>query len=97
MRTSFDDSSAPLLQHDDREAQYPGNVQFDLEYVMHVVVGAGDARMLNSCLAAQVRRGHNRAVPVADVRARALAGAAREPLHEPHRHPGPIHRPRHRR
>ena len=31
IRTSFDDSSAPLLQHDDREAQYSGNVQFDLE------------------------------------------------------------------
>ncbi|KAJ3536547.1 hypothetical protein NM688_g6823 [Phlebia brevispora] len=33
IRTSFDDSSAPLLQHDDREAQYSGNVQFDLEFV----------------------------------------------------------------
>ncbi|KZP32599.1 V0/A0 complex, 116-kDa subunit of ATPase [Athelia psychrophila] len=34
IRTSFDDSSAPLLQHDDREAQYSAtNVQFDLEFV----------------------------------------------------------------
>ncbi|EKM56054.1 uncharacterized protein PHACADRAFT_257099 [Phanerochaete carnosa HHB-10118-sp] len=33
IRSSFDDSSAPLLQHDDREAQYSGNVQFDLEFV----------------------------------------------------------------
>jgi V-type H+-transporting ATPase subunit a len=33
IRTSFDDSSAPLLQHDDRESQYlaASNVQFDLE------------------------------------------------------------------
>lgn len=32
VRTSFDDSSAPLLQHDDREQQYStGNIQFDLE------------------------------------------------------------------
>ncbi|KAH7914088.1 V-type ATPase, V0 complex, 116kDa subunit family [Hygrophoropsis aurantiaca] len=33
IRTSFDDSSAPLLQHDDRENQYTLNVQFDLEFV----------------------------------------------------------------
>ncbi|KAJ4475621.1 V-type ATPase, V0 complex, 116kDa subunit family [Lentinula aciculospora] len=35
IRTSFDDSSAPLLQHDDRENQYSaGNgAQFDLEFV----------------------------------------------------------------
>jgi len=33
IRTSFDDSSAPLLQHDDREQQYSSTVQFDLEYV----------------------------------------------------------------
>lgn len=33
IRTSFDDSSAPLLQHDDRENQYSSGVQFDLEYV----------------------------------------------------------------
>ncbi|KAI0933535.1 hypothetical protein AcW1_005341 [Taiwanofungus camphoratus] len=34
VRTSFDDSSAPLLQHDDREQQYStGNIQFDLEFV----------------------------------------------------------------
>lgn len=36
IRTSFDDSAAPLLQHDDRENQYSsgnGNVQFDLEFV----------------------------------------------------------------
>ncbi|KAG1748842.1 V-type ATPase, V0 complex, 116kDa subunit family [Suillus paluster] len=33
MRTSFDDSSAPLLQHDDREQQYSSNLQFDLEFV----------------------------------------------------------------
>lgn len=32
-RQSLDDSSAPLLQHDDREHQYSsaGDVQFDLE------------------------------------------------------------------
>ncbi|KAE9391015.1 V0/A0 complex, 116-kDa subunit of ATPase [Gymnopus androsaceus JB14] len=34
IRTSFDDSSAPLLQHDDRENQYStGGGQFDLEFV----------------------------------------------------------------
>ncbi|KAF7970197.1 hypothetical protein HWV62_24848, partial [Athelia sp. TMB] len=34
IRTSFDDSSAPLLQHDDREAGYSAaSVQFDLEFV----------------------------------------------------------------
>ncbi|CCM05773.1 uncharacterized protein FIBRA_08006 [Fibroporia radiculosa] len=34
VRTSFDDSSAPLLQHDDREQQYSsGSIQFDLEFV----------------------------------------------------------------
>ncbi|KAG2124494.1 V-type ATPase, V0 complex, 116kDa subunit family [Suillus cothurnatus] len=33
IRTSFDDSSAPLLQHDDREQQYLSSVQFDLEFV----------------------------------------------------------------
>ncbi|KAJ3486243.1 hypothetical protein NLI96_g4381 [Meripilus lineatus] len=34
IRTSFDDSSAPLLQHDDRDNQFSGgNVQFDLEFV----------------------------------------------------------------
>ncbi|KAJ3929728.1 MAG: V-type ATPase, V0 complex, 116kDa subunit family [Lentinula lateritia] len=35
IRTSFDDSSAPLLQHDDRENQYSlgTSVQFDLEFV----------------------------------------------------------------
>ncbi|KAI0345052.1 V0/A0 complex, 116-kDa subunit of ATPase [Trametopsis cervina] len=33
IRTSFDDSSAPLLQHDDREAQYSSTAQFDLEFV----------------------------------------------------------------
>jgi V-type H+-transporting ATPase subunit a len=34
IRTSFDDSSAPLLQHDDRENNYSSaNVQFDLELV----------------------------------------------------------------
>lgn len=33
LRTSFDDSSAPLLQHDDRENQYSSTAQFDLEYV----------------------------------------------------------------
>ena len=31
IRTSFDDSSAPLLQHDDREQQYSSTLQFDLE------------------------------------------------------------------
>src|SRR5882762_6312131 len=34
IRTSFDDSSAPLLQHDDRENQFStSSVQFDLEFV----------------------------------------------------------------
>ncbi|KAJ7272866.1 V-type ATPase, V0 complex, 116kDa subunit family [Mycena rebaudengoi] len=34
IRSSFDDSSAPLLQHDDRENQYSSSgVQFDLEFV----------------------------------------------------------------
>ncbi|KAF9464615.1 V-type ATPase, V0 complex, 116kDa subunit family [Collybia nuda] len=33
IRSSFDDSSAPLLQHDDRENQFSSNVQFDLEFV----------------------------------------------------------------
>ncbi|KAF8216379.1 V-type ATPase, V0 complex, 116kDa subunit family [Mycena galopus ATCC 62051] len=34
IRSSFDDSSAPLLQHDDREAQFStSGVQFDLEFV----------------------------------------------------------------
>ncbi|KAF7329515.1 V-type proton ATPase subunit a [Mycena kentingensis (nom. inval.)] len=35
IRQSFDDSSAPLLQHDDRENQFSTNsaVQFDLEFV----------------------------------------------------------------
>lgn len=34
IRTSFDDSSAPLLQHDDRENQYSSaSIQFDLEFV----------------------------------------------------------------
>ncbi|TFY58618.1 hypothetical protein EVG20_g8078 [Dentipellis fragilis] len=34
IRTSFEDSSAPLLQHDDRENQFSSsNVQFDLEFV----------------------------------------------------------------
>ncbi|PCH38594.1 ATPase V0/A0 complex subunit [Wolfiporia cocos MD-104 SS10] len=33
VRQSFDDSSAPLLQHDDREQQYSSSVQFDLEFV----------------------------------------------------------------
>ncbi|KIK99754.1 hypothetical protein PAXRUDRAFT_822438 [Paxillus rubicundulus Ve08.2h10] len=33
IRTSFDDSAAPLLQHDDRENQYSSMVQFDLEFV----------------------------------------------------------------
>lgn len=33
IRISFDDSSAPLLQHDDREQQYSSTLQFDLEYV----------------------------------------------------------------
>jgi V-type H+-transporting ATPase subunit a len=32
IRSSFDDSSAPLLQHDDRENQFStGSIQFDLE------------------------------------------------------------------
>jgi V-type H+-transporting ATPase subunit a len=31
-RASIDESSAPLLQHDDQESNYPGNaVSFDLE------------------------------------------------------------------
>lgn len=34
IRTSFDDSSAPLLQHDDRENQFSvSSVNFDLEFV----------------------------------------------------------------
>ncbi|KAG8217288.1 V-type proton ATPase subunit a [Butyriboletus roseoflavus] len=33
IRTSFDDSSAPLLQHDDRENQFSSTVQFDLEFI----------------------------------------------------------------
>jgi len=34
VRTSMDDSSAPLLQHDDREQQYSANnAQFDLEFI----------------------------------------------------------------
>ncbi|KIM87414.1 hypothetical protein PILCRDRAFT_276058 [Piloderma croceum F 1598] len=34
IRTSFDDSSAPLLQHDDRENHFSSaSVQFDLEFV----------------------------------------------------------------
>ncbi|KAI0657235.1 ATPase V0/A0 complex [Cubamyces menziesii] len=34
VRNSLDDSSAPLLQHDDREQQYStGELQFDLEFV----------------------------------------------------------------
>ncbi|RDB24228.1 V-type proton ATPase subunit a [Hypsizygus marmoreus] len=34
IRSSFDESSAPLLQHDERENQYSAsNVQFDLEFV----------------------------------------------------------------
>jgi len=33
IRTSFDDSSAPLLQHEDRENDYSSTVQFDLEFV----------------------------------------------------------------
>ncbi|KAH9930911.1 H+-ATPase subunit [Fomitopsis serialis] len=32
-RSSLDDSSAPLLQHEDREQQYSSNLQFDLEFV----------------------------------------------------------------
>ncbi|KAJ7621610.1 V-type ATPase, V0 complex, 116kDa subunit family [Mycena polygramma] len=34
IRSSFDDSSAPLLQHDDRENQFSSSgIQFDLEFV----------------------------------------------------------------
>ncbi|KAJ7314400.1 V-type ATPase, V0 complex, 116kDa subunit family [Mycena albidolilacea] len=34
IRSSFDDSSAPLLQHDDRENQFSASsIQFDLEFV----------------------------------------------------------------
>ncbi|KAJ6582039.1 V-type ATPase, V0 complex, 116kDa subunit family [Mycena capillaripes] len=34
IRSSFDDSSAPLLQHDDRESQFStSGIQFDLEFV----------------------------------------------------------------
>ena len=41
IRSSFDDSSVPLLQHDDRENQYssPSNVQLDLEYVISSLSG----------------------------------------------------------
>ena len=35
IRTSFDDSSAPLLQHEDRENTYSSGAQFDLEYVWY--------------------------------------------------------------
>lgn len=31
IRTSFDDSSAPLLQHEDRDTNYSSGAQFDLE------------------------------------------------------------------
>ena len=34
IRTSFDESSAPLLQHEDRENNYPSGAQYDLEYVL---------------------------------------------------------------
>ncbi|KAJ8093497.1 H(+)-transporting V0 sector ATPase subunit a [Marasmius tenuissimus] len=38
IRNSFDDSSAPLLQHEDRENQYStSSVQFDLEFVAGVI------------------------------------------------------------
>lgn len=37
VRSSFDDSAAPLLQHDDREAQYSNGTQFDLEFVAGVI------------------------------------------------------------
>ncbi|KAI0062022.1 ATPase V0/A0 complex subunit [Artomyces pyxidatus] len=38
IRTSFDDSSAPLLQHDDRENQFSSsNIQLDLEFVTGVI------------------------------------------------------------
>ncbi|KAG7086482.1 hypothetical protein E1B28_002432 [Marasmius oreades] len=38
IRNSFDDSSAPLLQHEDRENQYSSaSVQFDLEFVTGVI------------------------------------------------------------
>ncbi|KAI0303301.1 ATPase V0/A0 complex subunit [Multifurca ochricompacta] len=39
IRSSFDDSSAPLLQHDDRENQYltVSNVQLDLEFIAGVI------------------------------------------------------------
>ncbi|KAF9265831.1 V0/A0 complex, 116-kDa subunit of ATPase [Marasmius fiardii PR-910] len=38
IRNSFDDSSAPLLQHEDRENQYStASVQFDLEFVAGVI------------------------------------------------------------
>ncbi|ETW85224.1 vacuolar H+-ATPase V0 sector, subunit A [Heterobasidion irregulare TC 32-1] len=38
IRTSFDDSSAPLLQHDDRENQFSiSTVQFDLEFAADTI------------------------------------------------------------
>ncbi|KAI9455518.1 ATPase V0/A0 complex subunit [Russula earlei] len=39
IRSSFDDSSAPLLQHDDREIQFstPSNVQLELEFIAGVI------------------------------------------------------------
>lgn len=33
VRSSFDDSSAPLLQYDDRETQHSSTLQFELEFV----------------------------------------------------------------
>ncbi|KIM55209.1 hypothetical protein SCLCIDRAFT_1221352 [Scleroderma citrinum Foug A] len=33
VRSSFDESSAPLLQHDERDTQYSANLQFDLEFI----------------------------------------------------------------
>lgn len=41
IRSSFDDSSVPLLQHDDPENQYSSssNVQLDLEYVISSLSG----------------------------------------------------------
>ena len=55
IRTSFDDSSAPLLQHDDREAQYSGNVQFDLECVFCLRPGAASTSRFHLTGSSRVR------------------------------------------
>lgn len=60
-RISLDDSSAPLLQHEDREQQYSSNVSFDLEYVASVIL-----RLL-LISSSQFRGGHNRTLAPSDL------------------------------